>query len=224
MGQLHSTKSAAATPIDFDDLCCKVTLIFEGGFSNDPDDPGGVTNFGITQKLVDRLGLGWDVKKLTKQQALSFYQVYFWRFYHCPLLIDVVIATKLFDMLVNMPGHAVRMLQSALNTLYGSDVVKVDGVLGPVTAKYVNNIQTGQMRRFLLLIKLEQRTQYEQAVAESPVMQKDIKGWLRRAYWPYQDDFRLWPFMPKPGEGWPQGVVNEDQAARLEPDKVSASG
>lgn len=206
MGKLSAVKGATGASVDFDALCLCVTFPFEGGLSDDPDDPGGLTNFGITQKLVDTLGLGWNVKNLTQAQALSFYQVYFWRFYHVPLLTDLVVATKVFDMLVNVTGHAVGMVQSALNILYGSDVVKVDGALGPITAGYVNNIQTNQMSRFLLLLKQQLRAHYEQEVASLPSQSKFLDGWLRRAYWPYQDDLRPWPYMPKPGEGWPQGV------------------
>jgi lysozyme family protein len=145
---------------NFADACMDVTLVFEGGLADDPHDPGGLTNFGITQRLVDELKLNFDVRTLTQAGAAAFYKIWFWDFYHCDLLSDQVVATKVFDMLVNVTGHAVAMVQSALNQLYQSQVVVVDGKLGVRTAHYINRIQNVQMRRFLLLIKQQQRAFY----------------------------------------------------------------
>jgi type VI secretion system secreted protein VgrG len=192
--------------VDFNAVCGDVTLWFEGGLANDPDDPGGLTNFGITQRTVDALKLGFNVRGLTTARAIEFYQVWFWEYYGCDLLIDQVVATKVFDMLVNVTGEAVLMVQSALNILYDSPVVVVDGRLGPVTANYINHIESSQMRRFLLLVKRNQRAHYLEQVSKRPVAQKDLKGWLRRAYWPYMDDARLWPYLPRLNETWPEGV------------------
>jgi lysozyme family protein len=193
---------------DFYSICTQVTLWWEGGFSDDPDDPGGVTNYGITQNLVDKLKLNFDVRGLTALGAVGFYQKYFWEFYNCELLLDKVVAAKVFDMLVNVTDHAVFMVQSAVNQLYQSQVVVVDGVLGPKTADYINHIEKSQMQRFLFLVKQEQRAFYLSRIAANPVLKKYENGWLRRAYWPYMslDESRLWPYLPNPQEGWPQGV------------------
>lgn len=186
--------------------CAPVTLFFEGGLSVDPDDPGGVTNFGITQATATAHGLG-DVRKLDRIDAINFYRIYFWTEYRCVLINDQVVATKVFDMLVNMTGHAVSLVQSALNVLYDSSVVVVDGALGPQTAGYLNHIEPSQMQRFLSLVKQKQRAFYEVDVARRPTLQKYLNGWIRRAYWPYHDDLRLWPYLPKPDETWPEGVT-----------------
>jgi type VI secretion system secreted protein VgrG len=192
--------------IDFGSVCRDVTLWFEGGLVDDPDDPGGLTNFGITQSLVDDLKLKMDVRTLTIPGAVDFYQDWFWKFYHCDLLSDQVVAAKLFDMLVNMTDDAVLMVQSALNLLYDSPVVVVDGKLGSITANYINHIESSQMRRFLLLVKRNQRAFYLERVTKRPVDKKFLDGWLRRAYWPYMDDARLWPYLPRLKETWPEGV------------------
>jgi lysozyme family protein len=187
-------------------LCEDVTLFFEGGLSDNKNDPGGLTNFGITQKLVDELKLGFDVRSLTKPDAIVFYRIWFWEFFHCDLLSDLVVATKVFDMLVNVTGHAVAMVQSAVNQLYQSQVVVVDGRLGVHTAYYINRIEQTQMRRFLVLIKQEQRAFYLEQIKKRPSDKEFEFGWLRRAYWPFSDDLRPWPYLPHPGEGWLEGV------------------
>lgn len=192
--------------VDFNKVCSDVTLWFEGGLVDDPDDPGGLTNFGITQSTVDDLKLGYDVRNLTVAQAVEFYEVWFWEYYSCDLLIDQVVAAKVFDMLVNITDEAVLMVQSALNILYDSPVVVVDGRLGPITAKYINHIESSLMQRFLLLVKRNQRAFYLEQATKRPVDEKFLKGWLRRAYWPYMDDARLWPYLPRLNETWPEGV------------------
>jgi type VI secretion system secreted protein VgrG len=192
--------------IDFGTVCRDVTLWFEGGLVDDPDDPGGLTNFGVTQSLVDDLKLKIDVRTLTIPGAVDFYQDWFWKFYHCDLLSDQVVAAKVFDMLVNMTDDAVLMVQSALNLLYDSPVVVVDGKLGSSTANYINHIESSQMQRFLLLVKRNQRAFYLERVTKRPVDKKFLDGWLRRAYWPYMDDARLWPYLPRLKETWPEGV------------------
>jgi lysozyme family protein len=193
---------AAWTPmINFCPAACDVTLFFEGGLVDDPNDPGGLTNFGITQRLVDELKLQIDVRSMQRSDAIVFYATWFWNFYRCGLLSDQVVATKVFDMLVNVTDHAVAMVQSALNQLYQGQVVVVDGKLGEQTAAAINRIPGSiQMQRFLLLIKQQQRAFYLEQIAKRPSDKEFISGWLRRAYWPYFANHRLWPYLPQPGE------------------------
>lgn len=192
--------------INFCPAACDVTLFFEGGLVDDPNDPGGLTNFGVTQRLVDELKLKLDVRTMTRWDAVDFYETWFWDFYHCDLISDKVVATKVFDMLVNVTDHAVAMVQSALNQLYQSQVVVVDGKLGEKTADIINRIPNTEMRRFLLLVKQQQRAFYLEQIAKRPSAQEDEHGWLRRAYWPFWDDSRQWPYLPYPDEDWPEGV------------------
>ena len=59
----------------------------EGGLSNDPRDPGGLTNYGVTLKTAIALGFdpnkdgvvnALDIRNLTKPQAEIFYRLEFW--------------------------------------------------------------------------------------------------------------------------------------------------
>jgi lysozyme family protein len=100
----------------------------EGGLSNDPADPGGLTNFGISQKSYPNL----DIRNLTREDAVQIYQDDYWNKFQYGDITSQRVATKLFDSAVNMgPVRAVRLLQLAVN-------VQADGVLGVQTIAAVN--------------------------------------------------------------------------------------
>jgi len=113
----------------------------EGGYVNDPDDPGGATKFGVTIHTMRRLGLDLtgdgkisigDVKALTRDQAE---EIFVTRYFEAPrigMLPEALHAT-VFDMYVNAGSNAVRILQRLLRDM-GLDVA-VDGAIGPQTAK-----------------------------------------------------------------------------------------
>ena len=111
----------------------------EGGFVNDPDDPGGPTNYGVTLKTLERLGHDLnqdgrvdiaDLKKLSSTQAIQiFVQYYFYkpRINQLPHMLHAPV----FDMYVNAGTHAVKLLQRTL-ILFDMEIT-VDGVIGPIT-------------------------------------------------------------------------------------------
>lgn len=111
----------------------------EGGYVNDPDDPGGATNFGVTIHTMRRLGLDLDrdgtvteadVRALTRQQAVDiFIEHYFQR----PRISELpeAIQPSVFDMYVNAGSNAVRILQRLLGEMRIE--VVVDGIIGPQT-------------------------------------------------------------------------------------------
>lgn len=114
-------------------------LAREGGYVNDPDDPGGATNFGVTIHTMRRLGLDLnrdgqvdetDVRALSRDQARDiFVEHYFYR-----PQIDTLpepVQASVFDMYVNAGGGAVRILQRLLREM-GHDI-SADGAIGPMT-------------------------------------------------------------------------------------------
>jgi lysozyme family protein len=112
----------------------------EGGFVDDPNDPGGATKHGVTIHTMRRLGLDLDedgdvdaadVRHMTPARATDIYlEHYFAR----PRLdrLPQPLQASVFDMYVNAGSHAVRILQRLLNRM-GQNVA-VDGLLGPKTA------------------------------------------------------------------------------------------
>ena len=113
-------------------------LKVEGGFVDNPKDPGGRTNFGITAATLAssraRLKDAWlpeDVINLTKEQALSIYEKFYWKpagCDHIPRPVDLA----LFDGCVNCGvRQGVKLLQEALNML--GENLAVDGIFGQKT-------------------------------------------------------------------------------------------
>ena len=111
----------------------------EGGFVNDPDDPGGPTNYGVTLKTLNKLGLDLnqdkrvdiaDLKQLSSTQAVQiFVQDYFYK----PQIDQLphMRHAPVFDMYVNAGSHAVKVLQRTL-ILFDMEIT-VDGLIGPIT-------------------------------------------------------------------------------------------
>ncbi len=113
----------------------------EGGFVNDPNDPGGATNFGVTIHTMRRLGLDLtgdgqvseaDVRALTRAQAVEIFLDHYFR---RPGLggLPEVLQPPVFDMYVNAGANAVRILQRLLVSM-GYDL-DVDGGIGPQTLR-----------------------------------------------------------------------------------------
>ena len=112
----------------------------EGGFVNDPDDPGGATNHGVTIHTMRALGLDLDrdgdvdvadVRTLPRERAIDIFIDRYYRRAGLDALPEPLQAS-VFDMQVNAGAAAIRILQRLLCDM--GETVAVDGVLGPRTA------------------------------------------------------------------------------------------
>ena len=112
----------------------------EGGYVNDPDDPGGATNYGVTIHTMRRLGLDLDrdgdvdaadVKRLSLEQAVAIFRTHYFEKPGIDRLPERLQAS-VFDMYVNAGGNAVKILQRLLAEF--GEPVTVDGAIGPKTA------------------------------------------------------------------------------------------
>lgn len=111
----------------------------EGGYVNDPDDPGGPTKFGVT--LATLRGLGRDLTGDGKVSAADVQaldrgtarQIFIRDYFEKPGIggLPDSLHASVFDMYVNAGGNAVRILQRLLRDM-GFDIA-VDGALGPQT-------------------------------------------------------------------------------------------
>ena len=113
----------------------------EGGFVNDPDDPGGATKHGVTIHTLRRLGLDVtgdgrvdtsDVRALTKAQAEAIFVEHYFRRPGLGGLPDMLQAS-VFDMYVNAGGNAVKVLQRLLADM--GFACTADGAIGPQTLR-----------------------------------------------------------------------------------------
>lgn len=122
---------------DFEQSLSRV-LVHEGGYSNDPADPGGRTNFGITQKVYDGYRVARNlekqtVKNITRAEVSDIYRkLYANKIYfdELPRGVDYVV----FDGAVNSgPAQSVKWIQRAVG------MNNADGNMGPATLAMIEN-------------------------------------------------------------------------------------
>ena len=111
------------------------TLIgHEGGYVNDPRDPGGETKYGISKRAYP----GEDIAGMTLERARELYRRDYWSPAGCDAVPDGV-KFDLFDMAVNSGVKtAIRTLQRAVGT-------EPDGVLGPVTLQAIQSMHAARL-------------------------------------------------------------------------------
>lgn len=143
-------------------------LEIEGRDSNDPDDPGGLTRFGISQARNPAC----DVAALTPESARAYFRWKYWvtpgfhLIRHKALAIKILIIGGLIG-----TERTIRMLQEACNVFDAGLVV--DGVLGPKTAVWINGFrhpgaieEALEAHATMYLISLNKK--------------KYVAGWLKR--------------------------------------------
>jgi lysozyme family protein len=157
---------------DFDQAISYV-LQNEGGFVDNPSDPGGRTKFGITQKLLDLTITGKDVADITSSDAASFYKVNFWLKYHIDQLADQMMATCILDMAVNCgPHQAVTAAQLACG------YTVTDGVLGSRTIASLNSVEDKE--KWLHDFLVHMKDYYCGKCAMNSALWQFMRGWMDR--------------------------------------------
>lgn len=152
----------------------EVVLRHEGGFVDDPADPGGVTKYGISQRSYPDL----DIRNLAREQAIAIYRRDWWDRYGYGRISDPGVATKVLDMAVHMgPQTAHRILQQAL--IWIGHRVTLDGVIGPETIAATN---AAKPVRLLDALRYLSAMHYYQIVRHNRAMERFLVGWLARAY------------------------------------------
>ena len=126
----------------FDEII-EVVLSHEGGYVDDPDDRGGVTNFGVTQasysQYLGRKVSKDEIKSMTVEDAKGCYKQDFWDPSRAEQL-DEDLRAVYFDMVVNHgQRNAVKILQQSANNRNPGGI-DVDGLIGPNTIRATTNI------------------------------------------------------------------------------------
>lgn len=112
------------------------TLNYEGGLSDDPRDPGGLTNFGISLRAHPELTEN-GIRHMTRTEAIGIYRSIYWPDIYSSLL-DQRLANCLFDFGVTSGVEvAVKTLQRVLGRIITGPVV-ADGIFGPQTLAMAN--------------------------------------------------------------------------------------
>jgi len=153
----------------FDEII-EVVLEHEGGYVNDPKDPGGETNFGIAKRSHPDV----DIKNLTKEGAKEIYKEVYWDKNKVESLPEELWHIY-FDMCVNQgKSRAVKIIQRAVNGKGGS--LTVDGGMGPMTITAI-----GKSRVELDRVRAYRVKYYADLVTKKPDLERFYFGWFKRA-------------------------------------------
>lgn len=155
---------------DFNHAVIK-TLMKEGGskITDDPDDAGGLTKYGISQRAYPNL----NIRNLTEADAKNIYKHDYWDKIKGDDITSQVIAENIFDTAVNMgPRTASRLAQVAL------DLDPVDGIIGPNTIAALNS---RDKQLFIAEYTLAKIARYAHICRNNRSQRKFLLGWINRS-------------------------------------------
>jgi len=174
------------------DKCVTFIINIEGGFADHPQDSGGKTKYGITEGTLSgayKAGIVShnNIKDLSVDEAKVIYKTNYWDKCKCdklPAPIDMCV----FDTAVNCgAGTSSRLLQKTINYIVGADILKVDGIIGPMTigaiegwlSRYKDSCTFSLI--FLCDRFLDKRLEYySNIVANNSSQLVFLRGWLNR--------------------------------------------
>jgi lysozyme family protein len=154
------------------DKCLALLLAHEGGFVNHPQDPGGMTNLGVTKRVWEE----WtrhevdekQMRALTPELVAPLYKRKYWDACRCDDLVSGV-DYAVFDVAVNSgAGRAIKFLQSCVG-------VDADGGFGPRTLDAVKVAEQDPKR--LIELYCAKRLEFLQSLK---TFETFGKGWSRR--------------------------------------------
>lgn len=157
----------------------------EGGFVNDPDDPGGATNKGITLKTFEIFAqslLGIEptlenLKALTDSQAAKIFKVGWWNKMKGNKIKSQDVAEIVIDHSIHSNRRvATKMAQRVMNRL-GQFLVD-DGVFGTLTLKAINTVNPAKFHKLYKKARIEY---YKRLTDLKPRLRKFLPGWINRA-------------------------------------------
>ena len=159
-------------------------LKHEGGFVNNPADPGGATNKGITIGTFQKYGESLlaveptleNLKKLTDEQAGLIYEQIYWNKLSGEEIKDVQVAYQYVDFYINAGSNAIRTMQRVLNSL--GKPVPVTGIMDRDTLDAINAVNGEQLFNAFRARRIQY---YERLVEKKPQMEQFLKGWKARA-------------------------------------------
>jgi lysozyme family protein len=152
----------------------KYLIDHEGGYSNNPTDPGGETKYGISKRSYPQ----YVIKDLTLDDAKRIYHTDYWSGERFDEIENEDVAIKIFDIAVNAgKSQAIKIVQRALRAVGYKP--KIDGILGIETLSCINNVKD---RALLVAIRSEAAGYYTLLAEKNKILNVFLSGWLNRAY------------------------------------------
>jgi lysozyme family protein len=164
------------------------TLGNEGGYSNDPNDAGGETCWGITIVEARRHGYQGNMKDLPIEFAKQIYLKDYWNANHCDEIASwyYPAAQEVFDTGVNCGiGTEGKFFQQVLNFMNLNqrkwlDIIE-DGQIGPITLSTMNKITSDSEKKlFTKILNCLQAERYFQICRNNKTQEIFIRSWMSR--------------------------------------------
>nr|DAE84752.1 MAG TPA: Lysozyme [Caudoviricetes sp.] len=189
MSDLDTSKAYATTNNADDNFTRSVSVVFgnEGGYSNHPNDSGGATMMGVTQSTLNtaysRGIVSYNsVKMLTRDDAYRIYKILYWDASHANTMPWPLCMIYLDSAVHHGITRAIKLIQSTINSILGDSVLKVDGLLGPKTTKYLDlcTNDSTNINRFCRILLDTREDFFDSIVKSRPANKVFLKGWLNR--------------------------------------------
>lgn len=177
------------------DFCTAFAKILsqEGGYVDDKNDHGGATKFGVSLAYLKSQNLfngdingngeidSSDIKDLTIDDTKAIYKMSFWDPNNLGQLQGQRLATMVFGLCVNLGSkRAIEILQTSFNIRSNKITLVIDGELGPVTLKSINNSFIDGPDSLVNTYKSEAIEHYENLVKLNPNLAEFLHGWINR--------------------------------------------
>ena len=154
------------------------TILFEGGYSDNPYDSGGKTMYGITEKVARDYGYKGEMEDLSLELAREIYKTNYWDSIRLDEIEKDTIQELMFDTGVNMgTGRGVLIAQKAYNIL-NKEIIIEDGIIGSQTISSINTYKYERDLAFWYVMLRAER--YYDIVRANETQKEFIRGWGRR--------------------------------------------
>ena len=157
----------------------------EGNYTNDPNDRGGETIFGITIADARAYGYNGPMAEMPLSIAQSIYKKNYWDALNLDAVTNQAIAGRLFDDAVNQGvPTAARFLQEGLNLLNRNGdswpQIAEDGIIGPATLGILNDLSAVDGAYLLKTLNGLQFSRYVSIILGDATQKKFFRGWINR--------------------------------------------
>ena len=170
-------------------LCIPIVLENEGGLVDNPNDRGGITNYGVSLRFAEGTGDmelfdvdhdgdidREDIKKLSIEDATEGFKKYFWDKFDLDNESSDAVSLCIFDVAVNHGNkNAANMIQKALVEM-GYNIA-IDGKVGPRTLAALHSANEEKFIERLLDVRSRF---YDRIVERNPSQIVFLKGWKNR--------------------------------------------
>ena len=151
-------------------------LRVEGGYSDDENDKGGKTKYGITEEEARDFGYKGDMQDLTKDFAKNIYLKKYYLGNKLDKVVDDKVALSICDWAINSGRNGTKNVQIAVNQLTNANL-DVDGIIGNKTLEALNAVDP---EKFLEIYHILQRIYYRSKVVADKTQERFLTGWLNR--------------------------------------------